>query len=543
MAVFVYRIYPAVAIARIGDSDQFYLGPEKDADLHENPTGHSQAPTAGRLYRDNTAAPGKILRQAARFRIFEFKYSNASASAPAAVREVTSQDWDIRWSVELANKKSFAVGQPSRSETNRILTSSASGSLDSASTTPVSIDRAIPGGPNVNLATLRPGGGGRLLIVPGAGNRGHLHATVDAAKSALGQASAGWWDDLGDGPVRAEIRKKNTSGEFKPVVGAWVVLTAPAYSGPVRHVITLYDLIFEVYWSQKGLNSVARGGLSANAFSFRTDVHPVLHRASLSSWVTNNAMQAHGPGKVADYTDGSRLTLLGSTKSTAATSARDKIQKRVRTSQTSPAVTGISMPPPGMGAPTAFQLRAFDAWVNDPAFGLDWTTPAKLSALDEPMAITRCYLSTATGGVFAPGVEVGHIVTKPDTWALDPPPGMKTTSWDDAFRVDASKRAAGDLTRDCPVPWHIDLFRMCFGRPAGGPLPHGIHPVWPGTRPLEVVSAQTNSMKLWDFLATTPDPGFEATTRWVEMGFLRKVVSPGGPIQYLDDERIAAYPP
>jgi hypothetical protein len=306
-------------------------------------------------------------------------------------------------------------------------------------------------------------------------------------------------------------------------------------------VITLYDLIFNLYWSTKGLNSVPRGGLSANAFSFRTDVHPVLHRASLSSWVSNNAMQAHGPGKFADFTDGPRLTLLGSTSSTAATSAREKVQQRVRTPQSRPGGTGISMPPPGMATPTAFQQRAFDAWVSDPAFALDWATPPKLSALDEPMAITRCYMSTATGGGFAPGVEVGHIVTNADTWALDPPPGMKATSWDDAFRVDASKRSAGDLTRDCPVPWHIDLFRMCYGRPPGGPLPFGIQPVWPGTRPLEVVSANANTMKLWEFKATTADPGFEATTRWVEMGFLRKVVT-AGVVQYLDDERIAAYP-
>ena len=540
MAVLVYRIYPAVGVARIGDSDQFYLAPEKDADLHENPTGHSQPPTAGRLYRDNTAAPGKILRQAARFRIFEFKYASATAPAPAAVKEVTTQDWDIRWSVELANKKSFPIGQ-GRTETNRILTASATGSLDSASTTPVSIDRALAGGSKVNLATLRPGGGGRLLVVPGAGNRGHLHPTPAAAKSDLGQISAGWWDDLGDGPVRAEIRKKNTSAEFKPVVGAWVVLAAPLYSGPVRHVITLYDLIFDVYWSKKGLNSVPRGGLTANAFSFRTDVHPMLHRASLSSWVSNNAMQAHGPGRFADFTDAARLTLLGSTKSAPAKSAREKVQKRVSTSQTSPGPSGISMPPPGMAVPTSFQQRAFDAWVKDPAFALDWAAPTpKVSALDEPMALTRCYLSTATGGGFAPGVEVGHIVTKPDTWALDPPPGMKTTSWDDAFRVDASKRSAGDLTLECPVPWHVDIFRMCFGRPPSGPLPFGIQPVWPGTRPLEVVSAKTNTMKNWEFVSS--DPGFESTTRWVEIGFLRKVIV-NGVVQYLDDERIAAYPP
>jgi hypothetical protein len=165
MAVLVYRIYPAVGIARIGDSDQFFLTPEKDAELHENPTGHSQAPSAGRLYRDNTAAPGKVLRQAARFRIFEFKYSSASAPAPAAVKEVTSQNWDIRWSVELANKKSFPVGQ-SRTDTNRIHAASATGSLDGASTVPVPIDRALAGGSKVNLATLRPGGQGRLLVVP-----------------------------------------------------------------------------------------------------------------------------------------------------------------------------------------------------------------------------------------------------------------------------------------------------------------------------------------------------------------------------------------
>ena len=354
MAVLVYRIYPAVGIARIGDSDQFFLTPEKDAELHENPTGHSQPPTGGRLYRDNTAAPGKVLRQAARFRIFEFKYSSASATAPAAVKEVTSQDWDIRWSVELANKKSFPVGQ-SRTDTNRIHAASATGSLDGASTVPVPIDRALAGGSKVNLATLRPGGQGRLLVVPGAGNRGHVHPTEAAAKSALTAVSEGWWDDLGDGPVRAEIRRKNTSGEFKPVVGAWLVLAHPTYSGPVRHVITLYDLIFDLYWAKKGLNSVPRGGLSASAFSFRTDVHPLLHRGSLSSWVSNNAMQFHGPGRVADFTDAARLTLLGSTKSTPATTARETVMKRVRTSQTAPSSSGISMPPPGMAPPTSFQ--------------------------------------------------------------------------------------------------------------------------------------------------------------------------------------------
>ena len=55
------------------------------------------------------------------------------------------------------------------------------------------------------------------------------------------------------------------------------------------------------------------------------------------------------------------------------------------------------------------------------------------------------------------------------------------------------------------------------------------------------MSAKTNTMKLWDLVSSYS--GFEATTRWVEIGFLRKVVSATGAVQYLDDERIAPYRP
>ena len=70
------------------------------------------------------------------------------------------------------------------------------------------------------------------------------------------------------------------------------------------------------------------------------------------------------------------------------------------------------------------------------------------------MAMTRCHLSTATGGIFFPAVEVGPIVIHPDTWALVAPPGMEEAArWDGTpFRVDSNKRSAGDFTLgDCPV--------------------------------------------------------------------------------------------
>jgi hypothetical protein len=540
MAVKVYRIHPAVGIARVGDSDQYYLAPETDAAVHGNPTGHSQPPATGRLYRDNTAAPGKILRQAARFRIFEFKYADANALTPAAVTEVTSQRWDIRWTVELANKKSFPVGQ-GRTDINRMFDSAVTGTLGVGATQPVTIDRALNGANTVTLATLRPIDQGRLLIVPGRGATGHVHPTEADARRALGPQSAGWWDDLGDGPVRAEIRPKGTTAEFSPVVGAWIVLAAPAYSGPVRHVITLYDVLFDIYWSGKGLASVTRRGLSTKTFSFRRDVYPPLRRASLSSWVSNNAMVFHGPGRVADFTDKDRLTLLGKTKSTAATEARKRIFERLRSRTTPrPLNAPMGMPPGALPLPTSFQYRAFQAWVDDPtSFALDWnaTAPAT-SALDVPAELTRSHLSTAAGGGFSPGIEVGDV--DPDTWTLTNAAGMNHPSWDDAFRVDTTKRSAGDLTRRLTVPWQVDMLAMCLGAITTPRLPNGMEPMWPGARPLEVVTA--SGMKHWGLEADGNISSDDAVDKWMNFGFLREDKSTA-QTRYLDGERIASYNP
>ena len=122
---------------------------------------------------------------------FRIQGPSATAPAPAAVREVTTQDWDIPLVRRTGQQETFPVGQ-TRNDANRIHTASATGSLDSAST--VARRRStepLTGGSKVNLATLRPGGGGRLLVVPGAGNRGHLHPTLAAAKSDLGPDQCG----------------------------------------------------------------------------------------------------------------------------------------------------------------------------------------------------------------------------------------------------------------------------------------------------------------------------------------------------------------
>src|SRR5579864_2925500 len=80
------RIHPAIGVARVGNSDEFFIGPE---------TPYPTAPPQGG-YRD---AEGRLKRQAARFRVYGYdKNGNV-------VAELTAANSDITWTVHLANKK------------------------------------------------------------------------------------------------------------------------------------------------------------------------------------------------------------------------------------------------------------------------------------------------------------------------------------------------------------------------------------------------------------------------------------------------------
>jgi len=80
-------VFPKIGIARLGDSDQFFMGPESP--------GVPPSPQGG--FKD---ARGFIKRQAARFRVYGFD------TAGKVVGELTSENTAaISWRVSLANKK------------------------------------------------------------------------------------------------------------------------------------------------------------------------------------------------------------------------------------------------------------------------------------------------------------------------------------------------------------------------------------------------------------------------------------------------------
>src|SRR6266404_5852091 len=94
----VYRIHPAIGVARLGDStSDYFLGPEAPGVL-PSPAQADEAPGPLGKYKD---AQHRIKRQGARFRVYEYIYT--SADTIQEVREVTAADARVRWSVHLAN--------------------------------------------------------------------------------------------------------------------------------------------------------------------------------------------------------------------------------------------------------------------------------------------------------------------------------------------------------------------------------------------------------------------------------------------------------
>ncbi|RJE74946.1 LodA/GoxA family CTQ-dependent oxidase [Reichenbachiella sp. MSK19-1] len=92
-----YKIHPAIGIARVGDSESYYIAPSTAGAL---PTEYSTPPPAGVHFRD---ASDKLLRQAAKFQVYAYESGNAEGTVVTAG---TNGIKAIKWTAWIANKKS-----------------------------------------------------------------------------------------------------------------------------------------------------------------------------------------------------------------------------------------------------------------------------------------------------------------------------------------------------------------------------------------------------------------------------------------------------
>ena len=121
MSKSILRIHPAIAFARVGNSDDYYLAPETMAGV---PVAGSEPPVMGGLPirrgtehdtitdEDLRDASGALKRQAARFKIFAYSEAEAKAYPAATEQEIRiggtlggKTVTDIVWTVHVANKK------------------------------------------------------------------------------------------------------------------------------------------------------------------------------------------------------------------------------------------------------------------------------------------------------------------------------------------------------------------------------------------------------------------------------------------------------
>lgn len=92
------RIHPGIGIARLGDSDEFYIGPEAPG-VVVDPGGRNGPGPEGGTYRDSGA---RLKRQAQRYRVYAYDANDQ------VVAELTSDSGlvqSVRWRVHVRNMK------------------------------------------------------------------------------------------------------------------------------------------------------------------------------------------------------------------------------------------------------------------------------------------------------------------------------------------------------------------------------------------------------------------------------------------------------
>jgi len=304
-----YRIHPAIGIARVGNSQSFYLAPEKtgglpiQCDQQGVATDPEQPVTA---FKDKA---GAIKRQAARFRVFVYDDSSPGGrelkiNDPIQVVNQTSGQLlsgtlaDVVWTVYLANKKASwyefeqtegehgyapsaklrnaGIADPNKRQNLIIDPGPQSVALQSSSGAPASAQFAQGQNPNQtfppplipnSIATLgeimatQQDSHPRLVVLGGYGNSGSSKTGIGEPHIETFANNDGWFDDVSDGPVTAQLvvtvthvdGRKLEPGDttFTPAFiavddPAWVIAGYPRYAPELVDIVTMDDVVYDL---------------------------------------------------------------------------------------------------------------------------------------------------------------------------------------------------------------------------------------------------------------------------------------------------------
>ncbi|WON73347.1 LodA/GoxA family CTQ-dependent oxidase [Nitrosospira sp. Is2] len=284
----IYRIYPSIGIARIGNSEaSYFVGPESPGVVSDKP------------YRDDSS-PGKIKPQAARFRVYQF--TRDEFGEETLEREVTPDEkTHIKWSVHLVNRKAaaaqFPPGGPSAPHRNEgydragLVIDAGAQTRSGKNKPPLTLSGDIHFILNGNVEGSKRGVLGRILT----DKKGRLIVVGGPGKSSSPIGSGlnnfanndGWYDGVSDGPVNAVVEVTDN----EPILaegGAWVVIAPPSYAAGIENVTTWYDQALSVNARTFSPH------LMKKVPSFTRDIYPILKRTVLISWVVEQSNRHHG---------------------------------------------------------------------------------------------------------------------------------------------------------------------------------------------------------------------------------------------------------
>ncbi|MFL9898024.1 LodA/GoxA family CTQ-dependent oxidase [Paraburkholderia fungorum] len=448
------QIFPAIGIARIGNSPEWYLGPEL-------PFPAEPGTPPGDTYKD---AACRIKKQAQRFRLWG-SFSDGTG------RELTLADGDITWTVHLVNAK------PSLNSEGII--DGGVQTLDGAGATATFTGSFAA--VQIPLGDAETDGEGRLIV---RGGYGKSENPTDPSSQPNFPTTPGWYDDVSDGPITAQIKFGGTT--FTAVNGAWVICPPPRYAPTSYSITTLYDTLRQL--------AITQGQLPAPGQpSFANDVYPILKRALDMRFVTAFAF---GTG------DHDTLTVFAPPGGAGDTLAnRQAVYAKLR--------PGGDMPLLNDGGGTTSQLRDFQhGFIQQWSEGQvtpDWPPVAPTDI--DPDGLTRAALENCVGAAFFPGIEAGGISNTLQITAL---------KFAEPFRLETSQVQPGDVTKGMARPWQGD-FMLCSGPESDAQNDQASW--WPAARPIGIYPYDDPTNKrLWTLGVASSMSDMVAN--WHQLGFI-----------------------
>ncbi len=480
------RIHPSIGIARVGNSPtEFFVGPEIP--------GENSKPAGG--YKDEQ---GRIKRQAVRFRIYGYDENGS------LVKEITSADAQIRWTVHLANKKAAwrefqgqSDNTPQRNakekHRNKLIIDPGARTLSKPNSqalfdTGKFYETIIP------LGEMRTDHEGRLFVLGGFGHSGSPKET----KLTTYANNDGWYDDVSDGPVKASVKLKgsSTAVEASP---SWVICPPPDFAPGIANVLSLYDTLLQVAIDMFDYKM-------SEVPSFTHHIYPIISNAVKIKWVSMMMWKKHGMGK------STHESLEHVSQLILNANVRDKVFSKLTNPYDPLRGDDNDMPmlwsdyyEDSVRSNGKYRNETLCRWQYDylkkwesGTFINDWIgVPAPASGIT-PEGLDRAALENCIGGAFYPGIEASWNVR--DKYDFVEP-----------FRLAHENIKAGDITGQMAVPWQADFYDCQQDRELSW---------WPAQRPDSVFTEEDDKMVEW----TRDHVGsyMEMVKNWHRLGFVIK---------------------